>query len=581
MTINLLGIATAISFLYIVSNLKSKEKNIREIFNNNDITFWSRDMKTGLAVVSEGYAKIYGLTRHDFDKEPDFWITSVHHEDKTILLNAIKEQQLGKKTKVVYRIKHANGEIRWLEDRATPIMNKNGQITRVDRVTFDVTTQKITEEKMHQMAYTDALTGLPNRNSFHNYVNKAISNASQNNITTAVIFIDFVDFKRVNDTLGHSGGDAVLKQIATRLQRIISNDQIISRQSGDEFLVLVDNTNEKEVEEIAKKIIHGMKQSFTVTENEIFSSPSLGISFFCEGDTAEALIDRANFALFLAKQRGRNNYQFYNDELNQKMKRKMMLEVRLHKAIEQEEFQVYFQPQVQLENGSISGAEALLRWECDLGKISPEEFIPITEETGLIIQIGEWVLRKTCHHIKWFTQNGLSPFPVSVNLSTKQLMHPHFIDLLKRIIDEEHVDPKLLTLEITERAFLDYEDAKDVIAELRKTGVGLSLDDFGVGYSSLSMIKNIEIDELKIDKLFLNDALESKRVRALLDTIIQIGKNLDAKIVVEGIETAEQHEILAKQGVQGQGYFYSPPLPAAEFEIWCHSFTKNNGYQVL
>ncbi|MFD1037395.1 EAL domain-containing protein [Virgibacillus byunsanensis] len=225
--------------------------------------------------------------------------------------------------------------------------------------------------------------------------------------------------------------------------------------------------------------------------------------------------------------------------------------------------------------GRLAGAEALLRWECDLGKIKPDEFIPVAEDSGLIIPIGEWVLRETCRHTKFFKEKGLTTFPISVNISTKQLMNPHIVERIERILFEEKVDPKLITLEITESALLFYEDAKESIFELRKLGVGISLDDFGVGYSSLSMIRNIRIDELKIDKSFLNDALVDSRVRSLLKTIISIGKRLEAKVIIEGIETAEELDILMEQDVYGQGYFYSHPLPVHEFAEWylkgaCH-----------
>ncbi|WP_226038505.1 bifunctional diguanylate cyclase/phosphodiesterase [Aquibacillus saliphilus] len=553
--------------------LRSNVAKMREIFNNNDITFWSRDSRTGKVTVSEGNAKIYGVSREEFEKSPNLWFDSIHHEDKSILLDSLKKQESGKRTKVVYRIFRSDGQLRWVEDRGTPTFNKKGEITTVDGVLFDVTNQKKTEKHMHKMAYHDSLTELPNRNWFQSYLASTILSAKKHNGSIAIMFIDYDNFKKVNDTLGHNAGDILLKQMAIRLQSCVRKDDIVSRQGGDEFLIMLENTSAEEVEEIAARIISTMNHPYKVKGNEVFSTPSIGISFYPEGgNTAEALIERADFAMYLAKERGKNNYQFYNEELNQKMKRKLMLEVRLHKAVEHQELSVHYQPQINLTTGNLAGAEALLRWKCDLGIIGPGEFIPIAEETGLIIPIGEWVLTEACRQTSQFRQNGIDSFPVSVNISSKQLMHPHFIGRLENILNEEQADPSLLTLEITESSLLFYEDAKHNISKLRKLGVGISIDDFGVGYSSLSMIKNIEMDELKIDQSFLIDALESKRISSLLETIILIGKNLEAKVVVEGIETAQQLELLMKHNVFGQGYFYSRPLPADEFEKWYHRF---------
>ncbi|MFC4557953.1 putative bifunctional diguanylate cyclase/phosphodiesterase [Virgibacillus kekensis] len=569
--VNSIGFITSISIGYLAGKLRSKERKIREIFSNNDITFWTRDLITGKVTVSEGNAEVYGVSRKEFEKKPDLWKEQIHPEDLPILLNAIDKQMTGEKTSIVYRIHRADGEIRWVEDRGTPVFNKKGVLTKIDGVIFDVTTSKIAKDQMNKMAYRDSLTDLPNRNWFQNYLQTALEKHS----TLAVMFIDFDNFKRINDTFGHRAGDFLLRQIANRLQSCLREGDIVSRLGGDEFLVLVENAEVNEVIEIAERIIREMNDPYTVEGTEILATPSIGISLAPEsGNDAESLIEMADFAMYLAKKRGKNNYQFYNDELNKQMKRRTLLETRLHKAIENEELEVYYQPQIRLNTGCLAGAEALLRWECDLGKISPEEFIPIAEDNGLIIPIGEWVLREACKHLKRFNKNGMNGFPISVNLSTKQLMHPTIVDRIKEILFEEDVKPQMITLEITESALLFYEDAKQNITELRCLGVGISLDDFGVGFSSLSMIKNIEVDELKIDKSFLNDALENKRVRSLLETIIQIGKNLEAKVVIEGVETAVEMEFLMKQQVYGQGYFYSRPLTVGKFEQWYNAFYR-------
>ncbi|WP_042149594.1 bifunctional diguanylate cyclase/phosphodiesterase [Paucisalibacillus sp. EB02] len=565
-----IGLFIAISLGTLGWKIRTNEMQLTKLFENNDISFWTWDLESNEYTFSEGYASIYGVSREVIYDNPELWREVIHPEDKAIVLEAHEQQKSGKKTTITYRFFHSNGDIRWMQDRATPHKDKNGVVTRVDGVIYDITSQVKAEQKMNQLIHYDSLTGLTNKNWFQNYLDTALISARKYNRALAVMFIDFDNFKRVNDTLGHSAGDQLLIQIAERIKSILRENDIVSRQSGDEFLVLIEGRNFEEIEDLAKDILLKMNSPYKIDGTEIISTPSIGISINldCEDD-AGVLIKKADFAMFLAKENGKNNYQFYNDELNQKMKRKMILETYLHKAIEKNELTVHYQPQFDIATFRISGAEVLLRWECDMGRIPPDEFIPIAEETGLIIPIGEWVLRQACRDIKRFKKNGLESFPISVNISTRQLMAPNFIERVQTIIKEEQVHPKYVTLEITESAFLYYEDAKDNILALRKLGVGVSLDDFGIGYSSLSMIRNIEIDELKIDRSFLNDSLKNDRVRSLLEAIIQIGKKINTKVVIEGIETKEQIEMLSVHKLFGQGYYYSKPIPIDEFEEWC------------
>ncbi|WP_010096656.1 GGDEF domain-containing phosphodiesterase [Ornithinibacillus scapharcae] len=574
----LLGAIIALSIGTLGWKIKSNETQLKKLFDNNDITFWTWDVETDEHTFTEGFANIYGISIEELKENPYHWQDVVHPDDKDILLESIEKQKAGKKTTITYRFFHSSGEIRWLQERATPHTDKTGAITHVDGVIFDITDQKQAEQKMNQLIHYDSLTGLTNRKWFQNYLETALISSAKFGRSLGVMFIDYDNFKRVNDTLGHSTGDQLLILIAERLKSVLTPNDVVSRQSGDEFLVLLENRSLTEIEELAQKIIVKMNVPYKINGTEIISTPSIGISVnFDTEDDAEALIKKADFAMFLAKENGKNNYQFYNDELNQQMRRKMILETHLHKAIENQELSIHYQPQFDIATFQIAGAEALLRWEGRLGKIPPDEFIPIAEETGLIIPIGEWVLRQACRDIKRFKEKKMKSFPISVNISTRQLMAPHFIERVESIIAEEKVDPTLLTLEITESAFLYYEDAKDNIFALRNLGVGVSLDDFGIGYSSLSMIRNIEIDELKIDRSFLNDSLEDNRVRSLLEAIIQIGKKINTKVVVEGIETKEQIDLLSVHDVYGQGYFYSKPIPVDEFEVWCMNAYEKAG----
>jgi diguanylate cyclase (GGDEF)-like protein/PAS domain S-box-containing protein len=559
----------------LANRLKKNETNLQEILNNTDLTYWSRDLITGTTTISQGHAKIWGLTTEDLERNPFIWYDRVHPEDKHIIEEGLNKQNNGQKTKLVYRIMLPDGDIRWVEDRWNPYVNEKGEVVRVDGVINDITTQKKAQEQLNKLVYMDSLTGLPNRSWFQIFLTSTIQSAKRTNRKIAILFIDFDNFKRVNDTLGHHVGDDLLRQMANRLQSSVRKGDIVSRQGGDEFLVLMDNTTPQNVTDIAERILIETNKPFQIKGNEIFSTPSIGISMFPEsGDTADELIEKADFAMYLAKERGKNNYQFYNAELNEKMKRKINIESLLHKAIEKGELALYYQPQINLKDVQLAGAEALLRWNSELGLISPDEFIPIAEETGLIIPLGEWVFREACRHAKLFRSRELKFFPISVNISTKQLMNTQFIDRLKAIMEEEGVTPNTLTLEITESTLLFYDKAQDNIDKLRQLGVGISIDDFGVGFSSLSMIKNIMIDELKIDRSFIKNALENKRDRSILEGIIQIGKNIDAKVVVEGVETVEQLEYLMDKNVYGQGYFFSQPLCVSDFIKWYYSFYK-------
>ncbi|MFD1031455.1 EAL domain-containing protein [Metaplanococcus flavidus] len=448
--------------------------------------------------------------------------------------------------------------------------HKQGQINGVFAIVRDVTEKKEAQKRINELAFTDQLTGLPNRHWFYQHLQKVVKTAQEMQQMIAVLLVDFDDFKGINDLLGHHGGDIFLKKVSARIQSCLSKNATISRLGGDEFIIVLEEGTEAEVRRLAEQILEDMKRPFFLLDQEVVMSLSIGISLqpVCTSDE-ESLIRQADVAMYSAKKKGKNNYQFFTEELNEKINRKMQLEQELQQALKHEEFQLYYQPQVNLQTEILVGLEALIRWNSPSGLISPSEFIPIAEETGLILPIGEWVVQEACRQMKEWERDGRPQVKVSVNVSARQFHDEDLCWKVKKILEKENVDPRNLEIEITESVLLNIEESSLIINELKKLGLKIAIDDFGAGYSSLNVIKNVEIDTLKIDKSLIDEILSNRRNMFILAAIIDVGKNLNAEVIVEGIETQEQAEALKLFDVFGQGYFYSHPLPAEQLEqVW-------------
>ncbi|TWT07836.1 EAL domain-containing protein [Planococcus sp. CPCC 101016] len=466
-------------------------------------------------------------------------------------------------------IKNKNGEIIVVDINAVP-KRKKGQVNGVFVIVRDVTEKKQTQKRINDLAFTDQLTGLPNRHWFYQNLQEVVLRTKEKRQTIATLLVDFDNFKSINDMLGHHGGDLFLKQVAARVQASLSHNAVISRIGGDEFIIVVENVTEENVRQLAEKILEDMKQPIFLLGQEIVITLSIGISMqpICTSNE-EILIQQADMAMYSAKEKGKNNYQFFTEDLKEKMSRKLQLEKALHEALKLKEFQLYYQPQIDLRTGNLVGIEALIRWNSPSGLISPAEFIPLAEETGLILPIGEWVIEEACHQMKVWEKEGRSKVKVSVNVSARQFHDVDFSWKVQQILEKENVDPRYLEIEITESVMMDIEESSILIQELKKLGVKIAIDDFGTGYSSLNMIKNVEIDTLKIDKSLIDEVLGNRRNLFILAAIIDVGKNLNAQVIVEGIEFVEQVTALKEFNVIGQGYFYSRPLPADQLEqIW-------------
>jgi diguanylate cyclase (GGDEF)-like protein/PAS domain S-box-containing protein len=434
---------------------------------------------------------------------------------------------------------------------------------------IDITERKNTEKMIKHMAYHDQLTDLPNRYLLREKLNKTITDSRQANCHFSLLFLDLDRFKAINDTLGHEVGDKVLIEIVERLKVCVHEKDIISRYGGDEFSILLPESGEQRASQVANRIINKLSLPFTFHHHELLVTPSIGISVFPKhGESFDTLIKNADLAMYHAKSVGRNNFQFFNEELSKIAQHELVMEVNLRKALEQNQLMLFYQPQINLETNQIYGAEALMRWfHPEKGVIPPAVFIPIAEETGLIIPMGEWALRTACKENKKWQEAGYSPITVSVNISAKQFFQSNLVEIVEASINESGLNPKYLELEITESITMDVERSIKTLLELQRIGVKVSIDDFGTGYSSLNYLKRLPIDKLKIDQSFIRECPNDINSNTLVRTIIIMAHLLKMKVIAEGVETEEQVSFLLGQGCkEGQGYFFSKPLHVSEFE---------------
>jgi diguanylate cyclase (GGDEF)-like protein/PAS domain S-box-containing protein len=441
----------------------------------------------------------------------------------------------------------------------------------VQVIVRDITEQKSAAEKINYLAYYDTLTRLPNRNALNKYIENMI-NTKEN---FAVMLLDLDRFKNINDNLGHAVGDRLLKQVSRRLMECLEAETFISRYGGDEFVILLESARHEKATKAARAIIEELSQAFLVEKNEFYITPSIGISIYpIDGTQAEELIKNADTAMYAAKDGGRNNYRFFDYKLNKENQRKMDLEQGIRKALKNEEFQLFYQPQINLKTGEVIGVEALIRWQHPIeGMISPSEFIPIAEDTGLIVKLGEWVLETACKQLKIWQLKGLPYIRVAVNVSVHQFHSKHFVNKVAEILLKTGVNPKFLELEITESVIREQAESTRIMEQLKELGLEIAIDDFGTGYSSLSVLKYLPIDNIKIDKSFLDDI--NVKDDSIVKTIIQMGKNLNFTIVAEGIEHKHQLSLLKKYKCHiGQGYYFSKPLPPEKIEDLLKEFKK-------
>lgn len=433
----------------------------------------------------------------------------------------------------------------------------------------DISERRDAQRKIEYLAYHDALTGLPNRRLLQDRVEKAVENAQRRGASLSLLFIDMDRFKVINDTLGHEVGDALLKLVADRLRECVREQDTIARIGGDEFVVLLlDIRESSDAAVVAEKLVNRLSMPYDVQGHTLYSTPSIGISIFPEdGNSFDVLMQHADVAMYHVKENGRAGYHFFVEEMNARTHERLSMEHKLRLALERNEFELFYQPKVNIRTRQIVGAEALIRWRHpDDGMVPPGKFIPIAEESGLISQIGNWVAYETARQCKAWHDAGLSPIPVSFNVSARQFLHGNLLSVLDDILAQTGVDPQYLELELTESLLMQPQNAQGVLEQLKSRGLSVALDDFGTGYSSLSYLSRMAIDTLKIDRSFVDDLGKKADDEAIAHTIIAMAHNLRMKVVAEGVETAEQADILLRGGCEvAQGYFFGKPVPVPEF----------------
>lgn len=493
------------------------------------------------------------------------WTNIVHNEDLQSLRQTIYEHWRSKSDifSVIYRMKAGENYI-WIQTTGKTLYDKNGQPYRVAGSHKDVTEMINYQEKLEKIAYHDYLTNLPNRQ----YMYKRLLNdygIENENFKSAVIFIDIDNFKYINDTMGHSYGDSLIIAISERLQNNIRKVDTLVRLGGDEFVIfLKDIINKEQVEKFANAILKQFSNPFEICENNINVTTSIGISLYPDnGKSMDELLKKADIAMYRSKYEGKNSYTFFVDNMDEEIVEKMNIDKNLRKAIDNEEFILHYQPQVEVKSGEITGFEALIRWNSpELGFIPPDKFIGIAEENHMIIEMGHWILKTACKFIKKINDERKADCYISVNTSVLELMQSNFADNIYNTLKAIDLSPSSLELEITESIFIySYDAIKNNIDALKAMGVKIALDDFGKGYSSLSYLKQIPIDTLKIDKSFIDDINEGIE-SSLVEDIIAIGHKMDLKVIAEGVEDNCQLEYLSKFACDKiQGYLFSKPVP--------------------
>lgn len=455
--------------------------------------------------------------------------------------------------------KRKNGEIypEWLSISA--VRGENGAINQYAAIFSDITERKKREQKIHELAYFDELTGLANRRLFQDRLEQALANAKRHDHQSAVLFLDLDLFKRINDTLGHQAGDDALRQVAKRLQKASRSGESVARLGGDEFTILVPECDGvEEIEKLAQRIVAQFELPFKIQQNELVLTTSVGISIYPQhGTTASELLKFADAAMYQAKESGRNKYSLYTSSVGKRYDQALQLEQALRKALSHQQLKVHYQPKVTLKTGQLHSLEALVRWQDEeLGYVPPERFIAMAETLGLIQQLGQQVLRQVCYQLQLWAELAV---PVAVNISVKELADPLFLPQLKQILNETAVDPQLLELEITESCLLPERatQTRQVLQQLRELGVRLAIDDFGTGYSSLSYLRHLPINSLKIDRSFIKALPDNTSDKQITTAIIAMANALGLDVIAEGIETQAQQEFLLAAGCQfGQGYWF-------------------------
>jgi diguanylate cyclase (GGDEF)-like protein/PAS domain S-box-containing protein len=557
---------------------KSEERYKLALEGAND-AIWEIDLITKKVFYSDKFIDITGYDVYAITDLDDL-MNLVVEEDKETALDDFKNHIEGRTLHYQsnIRIMFNGGGYRWVLIRGKCLRDKKGVATKMSGSVTDISSQKNSEEKINNLQYYDALTEIPNRKLFINTLESEIIVAKDREVKHAVLFIDLDNFKEINDTLGHDYGDKLLKGVAISLKESIREEDFISRVGGDEFFILMRNIEDcTEVTSLCEKLLFSLNNEINIDDKHVYTSASVGITIFPEdGNETSTLLINADTAMYSAKYSGKAKYSFFNKSMSDIVIRRVKIEKGLRLALKNDEFEIYYQPQIDIVNNKIKGFEALLRWDSlELGRLSPVEFIPVAEQCGLIIPIGNWIMKTVYLQNNLWKNKGYLYETIAINLSAIQLESDKFGETLRKIIDQTKINTKFIELEITESILMkDFEKSIKLLTEIRDLGINIALDDFGTGYSSLSYLKQLPINTLKIDKSFIDNISTNKREKAIVDGIIQLAQKIGLDVIAEGVESKDQIQLLKAMGCnQIQGYYFSKPLPANEIE---DKFLKTN-----
>ena len=548
--------------------LAESEERHRDLFENARDAMFTYNLRGRMISGNRRVTELTGYTNEEFlTLNLGQVIATDYH---LLAAEALKRVFNGDSAPYELEIRAKDGRRIPLEITARIILGKRGEPKTVQAIGRDITERKQAEETIRRLAYHDALTGLPNRALFEDRLLVALAQARRQGEMLAVLFLDLDSFKVVNDTLGHGAGDKLLQAVAHDLATLVREGDTVARVGGDEFTVLLAGIEAPEdATDIAQRILECLRQPRVINGTEFRTTGSIGVTMYpADGDEGETLLRNADTAMYRAKERGRDNYQLYTASMNARMMERIAVEQDLRHALVRDELTLFYQPIVAVETGVITGAEALLRWRHpQRGIVPPDEFIPLAEETGLILEIGEWVLRQTCRQVRQWREQGLAIDIVAVNLSARQLQQEDLVERIAGILRESGVSPDSIQLEITEGAVLkNVDSAIAMLRQLGGMGIQIALDDFGTGYSSLTYLKRFPIDAVKIDRSFVRDLEYDASDATIVSTVIGMAENLHLNVIAEGVETENQLEFLRQRGCKEyQGYLFARPVPPEEF----------------
>lgn len=558
------------------SALRVAEEQYRAIFENANIGIFLTTADGRPLIINQALAEMHGY------QNPEQLLAEISNVPRQLFVNSerfgsfapileAEGQVRGAEIEVIRR----DGSQRTLLANVRAIRDANGSIAQHEGTLIDITERKIAEERAHFLAYYDPLTGLANRTLFQDRLKQAMAGARRTKNRIAVAFLDLDRFKDINDWLGHTTGDQLLRQIAQALSSCVREECTIGRIGGDEFLILMKIKGLEDAVRILKRVLEAMQREFIVSGIPLHVTCSIGVSLFPDnGEDVETLIKNADTAMYVAKDTGRDKFQFFDPEMNAKVVERMWLENNLRIALEQDQFFLLYQPQVDVAAERVVGVEALLRWQHpDMGLISPSRFIPIAESSGLIVPIGDWVLRNACAQMRQWQKSGVPVGRVAVNVSAAELRTKSYLGRLKKIIEETGISPHCLEVEITESLLVaDIPLTRQLLCGLRNLNLSLAIDDFGTGYSNLKYLKDYGVTKLKIDRSFIRDIGQRPESAVILRAIIHMAKNLGMEVVAEGVETRRQWKFLKRnQCDQVQGFCFSKPLSATEVSELLHA----------